>query len=257
MKEWLTGMEETGMIHRCTTCCPTAAPVFFVPKKDGTKRPVIDYRWLNDIVIWDLYPLPCIDQIMDQVCGSKWFSKFDMKSGYNQLRIRGGDEWLTVFITPEGPWEMNVMTFGHMNAPPFFQRFMDDKVYHQPELVNNLVGYLDDANTHSIDLDTHVQTNRHFLQQCCDARITLNPKKCEFHREKVDFLGVELSANGFEMECIKINAVCKWQPPKNVKSVCEFIGFCNFYRRFIKNFAEITRPLHDLTKQDQKWEWTH
>ena len=194
---------------------------------------------------------------MDQVRGSKWFSKFDMKSRYNQLRIQEGDKWLTAFITPEGPWEMNVMTFGHMNAPPFFQRFMDDMVYRKPELVNNLVGYLDDANTHNTDLISHIGTNRQFLQRCRDARITLNPKKCEFHQEKVDFLGVELSANGFEMERVKVDAIRHWQPPKNVRAVREFIGFCNFYRRFVKNFAEVARPLHDLTKQDQKWEWTH
>ena len=112
----------------------------------------------------DSYPLPHIDQIMDQVRGSKWFSKFDMKSGYNQLHIREGDEWLTAFITPRGLWETNVMTFGHMNALPFFQRFMDDKVYWQPELVNNLVGYPDNANTHNINFDTHVRMNRHFFQ---------------------------------------------------------------------------------------------
>ena len=87
MKEWLDSMLATGMISHCTTHCPTAAPVFFVGKKDSTKCPVIDYHCLNNITIWDSYPLPCIDQIMDQVQDSKYFSKFDMKSGYNQLCI--------------------------------------------------------------------------------------------------------------------------------------------------------------------------
>jgi deoxyuridine 5'-triphosphate nucleotidohydrolase len=207
MKEWLDGMLETGMISRCTTKCPTAAPVFFVGKKDGTKRPVIDYCRLNDVTIRDSYPLPHINQIMDQVKGSRYFSKFDMKSGYNQLCIKEGHEWMTAFITPHGVFQLNVMTFGFMNAPLVFQRFMDDLLYRQPKLVNSLVGYLDDANTHSTTMDDHVRVNRAFFERCQDAGITLNPKKCEFHKDWVDFLGVELLAEGFEMEHIKVEAI--------------------------------------------------
>jgi dUTP pyrophosphatase len=114
--EWLDGMESTGMISKCTTHCPTAAPVFFMAKKDGTKWPVIDYRRLNDMTTRDSYPLPRIDQIMAQVCSSKFFSKFNMKSGYNQLGIKAGQEWLTTFITPYGIYQCNVMTFRFMNA---------------------------------------------------------------------------------------------------------------------------------------------
>ena len=255
MKEWLDGMVETGMISKCTTRCPTAAPVFFVGKKDGTKRPVIDYRRLNDITIRDSYPLPRINQIMDQVRNSKFFSKFDMKSGYNQLRIKAGDEWKTAFVTPHGTYQLNVMTFGFMNTPLVFQRFVDDLLYRRPELVNNLVGYLDDANTHNQTMEEHIQTNRAFLQRCREAKITLNPKKCEFHKEEVDFLGVKLSSNGFEMENLKVDTIKEWKPPRTVKGVREFIGFCNFYRQFVKNFAEVARPLHDLTKKEAKWEW--
>jgi Reverse transcriptase (RNA-dependent DNA polymerase)/dUTPase len=217
--EWIDGMESTGMISKCTTHCPTAAPIFFIAKKDGTKRPVIDYQRLNNITTQDSYPLPCIDQIMDQVRGSKYFSKFDMKSGYNQLRIKPGQEWLTVFITPYGVYQCNVMTFGSLNAPPVFQRFVDDMLYQKPELVQNLVGYLDDANTHNWMMGEHVETNRAFFQRCREASITLNPRKCEFHKSKVDFLGVELSADGFEMERVKVEAIQDWKPPRMVQGV--------------------------------------
>ena len=255
LKEWLDGMVEVGIASKCDTRTPTAAPVFFVPKKDGTKRPVIDYRKLNDVTIQDSYPLPRIDQIMDQVRGSQYFSKFNMKSGYNQLRIKPGQEWLTAFVTPFGTYQMNVMTFGFMNAPPVFQWFMNDFVYHKPKLVNNLVGYLDDANTHNVTLEEHIQTNLAFFERCSQAGIILNLDKCEFHKEKVDFLGVQLSAEGFEMECLKVDVIQEWKPPRDVRGVREFIGFCNFYRRFVKNFAEVARPLHDLTKLGAKWEW--
>jgi hypothetical protein len=87
--------------------------------------------------------------------------------------------------------------------------------------------------------------------------VTLNPKKCKFHKDQVDFLGVELSAEGLEMEHIKVEAIQEWKPPRMVRGVQEFIGFCNFYQCFVKNFAEVARPLHDLTKNDAKWEWGH
>jgi hypothetical protein len=164
---------------------------------------------------------------------------------------------LAAFITPDGPWEMNVMTFGHMNAPPAFQCFMDEMVYQKPELVNHLVGYLDDANTHNLEIEEHILTNQNFLQRCWEAGIFLNPKRCKFHKQKVDFLGVELSADGFEMERVKVEAVRDWQPPHNVRRVREFIGFCNFYHWFVRNFTEVARPLHNLTMKDHKWEWGH
>jgi len=255
MKEWLEGMIEAGMITKCSNQCPTAAPLMFVGKKDGSKRPVIDYRRLNDVTVRDSYPLPRIDQIMDQVRGSKIFSKFDMKSGYNQIRVKPGKEWLTAFVTSQGVFQMNVMTFGFMNAPPVFQRFVDDHIYRKPELVNNLVGYLDDANIHSPNIEEHTQTVRHFLQRCRETGVTLNAKKCEFHKEQIDFLGMELSDKGFEMERVKVEAIREWQPPRTVRQVCEFTGFCNFYRRFVKNFAEVARPLHDLIRKEQRWEW--
>ena len=121
LKDWATRMNDAGLISKCTTKCPTAAPVFFVGKKDGSKRPVIDYRKLNDVTVRDAYPMPRIDQIMDQVRGSTIFSTFDMKLGYNQLRVKPGQEWLTAFNTPDGLYQTNVMTFGFMNAPAFFQ----------------------------------------------------------------------------------------------------------------------------------------
>ena len=255
LKEWLDGMVEVGIASKCDTHTPTAALVFFVPKKDGTKRPVIDYRKLNDVTIRDSYLLPRIDQIMDQVQGSRYFSKFDMKSGYNQLRVKPGQEWLTAFVTPFGTYQMNMMTFRFMNAPPVFQRFMNDFIYHKPELVNNLVGYLDDANTHNVTLKEHIQTNLAFFERCSQAGIILNLDKCEFHKEKVDFLGVQLSAEGFEMERLKVDIIQEWKPPRDDRGVQEFIGFCNFYQRFVKNFAKVARPLHDLTKLGARWEW--
>ena len=178
-----------------------------------------------------------------------------MKSGYNQIHVKPGKEWLTMFITSQGVFQMNVMTFGFMNALPVFQQFIDDHIYRKPELVNNLVGYLDNTNIHSPNLEEHTQTVHHFLQRCREAGMMLNVKKCEFHKEQIDFLGVELLDKGFEMEQVKVDTIWEWQPPRMVRQVWEFTGFCNFYQRFVKNFAEVARPLHNLIRKEQKWEW--
>ena len=116
-----------------------------------------------------------------------------------------------------------------MNAPLCFQCFMDDHVFNQPNIIDHVVGYLDDANTYHSSFEEHVQTNQKLLTHCQAAHITLNPKKCDFHKPKIDFLGVELSKDGFEMEKVKIETVKEWKPPENVRGVREFIGFCNFY----------------------------
>ena len=116
----------------------------------------------------------------------------------------------------------------------------------------------DDEEPHFVFLDysfTCLHLSHTYLQATFTTSITLNPRKCEFHKDKIDFLGVELSANGFEMECVKIKAIQDWKPPCNVKAIREFISFCNFYHHFVKNFAKVAWPLHDLTKHNAPWEW--
>ena len=234
--------------------CPMAAPMFFVWKKDGTRRPVIDYRKLNEITIKDSYPLPRIDEMMDRIRGSEIFTKFDLKSGYNQIRIRPGDEWKTTFMTPFGPFRLRVMTFGFTNAPPCFQRYMD-KVF-APLLYKNLENYLDDALNHHRNKSEHVLGVRNTLQYLREAKLFCNPKKCEFHQPKIEFLGVDISRDGFEMDEKKTSVIAAWQRPTSVRGVREFIGFVNFYRRWIPAFSDITRLLHNLFQKDHKWQWT-
>jgi hypothetical protein len=128
---------------------------------------------------------------MNQVKGAQWFSKFELKSSYNQICMCKGDEWKTALMTHQGPFQLNVMTFGFMNAPACFQWFMDDHFFQNPLLSPHMVGYLDDANMFHQDLNQHVQNNCKFLKLCWQFHITLNPKKCEFHKHKIKFLGVE------------------------------------------------------------------
>ena len=185
--------------------------------------------------------------------GAKFFSKFDLKMGYNQLSIKKEDQWKTAFMTPDGPYVMNVMTFGFANAPAYFQRWMSHVL--QPVAGQRVENYLDDTATHHEELEEHIRTNLAVLD-CFDTHgVFLNASKCKFHQKQMNFLGVDVSEEGFEMEQLKVEAIEEWKAPKNVRGVREFVGFCNFYRRFIKSFSEIARPLHDLTKVGQQWTW--
>ena len=157
-------------------------------------------------------------------------------------------------MTPDGPFVMNVMAFGFTNAPAYFQQWMSDVL----ALVTSLrvENYLDDTVSHHQELDKHVAVNLKIFK-CFDCHcIFINLEKCEFHTDKMVFLGVEVTPEGFEMERLKVETIQDWRPPRNVRGVREFIGFCNFYRCFIKSFSKIACPLHDLTKVGQQWQWT-
>ena len=185
--------------------------------------------------------------------GAKFFSKFDLKMGYNQLSIKKEDQWKTAFMTPDGPYVMNVMMFRFANAPAYFQQWMSKVL--KPVARLNVVNYLDDTGTFNNNLPKHIQTNLAVLD-CFDKHgVFLNLNKCLFHQQEMNFLGVDVSDKGFEMEKLKVEAIEEWKPPKNVCGVREFVGFCNFYCRFIKSFSEIVHPLHDLTKVGQLWIW--
>ena len=244
----------TGIMEPADLKCPIAAPMFFVWKKDGTQWLVIDYRKLNEIMVKDSYLLPCINEMMDWLHRSEYFTKFDLKSGYNQIWIRPGDEWKTMFMTPFGPYRMKVMTFGFANAPPCFQQYMD-KVF-TLLLYKGVEIYLDDILMHHKTESKHVEGVLSVLQCLENAGLYCNPKKCEFHQKKMEFLSVNVSSDGFKMEDKKIADVRDWECPTSIRGVREFIGFVNFYRQWIPGFTNIAQPLHDLFQKNQSWQWT-
>ena len=130
-----------------------------------------------------------------------------------------------------------------------------DKVF-APLLYKNLENYLDDALNHHQNKSEHVIRIHNTLQCLCEAKLFCNPKKCEFHQAKIEFLGVDISRNGFEMDNKKISVIADWQQPTSVQGVWEFIGFVNFYRRWIPAFSDVARPLHNLFQKNCTWQWT-
>jgi len=250
----LQELEDSGMIEDSTS--PIAAPLFFVPKKDGTQRMVIDYRRLNNVTIKDAYPLPNMEELLEAARGAKVFSKFDLKFAYNLIRIRPEDKWKTAFITPGGLKQFTVLHYGFANAPACLQRYVNHALapllYKQPPKVS---AYMDDAGTFAKDKKEAVALNRKLLKLYQKHGLFCNPKKCEFHKEEMELLGVVVNSKGFAMEDRKITAVAEWPRPTNLKQMKGFIGFCNFYRRFIKGFSIIARPLHELDKKGTIWRW--
>ena len=234
---------------------PMASPFFFVTKKDGRLRPCQDYRYLNDWTIKNAYPLPLISEIMDKLKGAKYFTKFDVKGAYNNIRIRTGDEWKGAFKTNRGLYEPTVMFFGMCNSPATFQSMMDS-VFAQEIEGNLIIVYMDDILIFASNLEDLARYERIVLQKLRENDLYLKPKKCEFREPKVEYLGMVIKEGQISMDPVKLGGIRDWPIPTTVKEVRSFLGFGNFYHRFIRGFSELAQPLNDLLKKDKKFEWT-
>ncbi|QRW20573.1 Retrotransposable element Tf2 protein [Rhizoctonia solani] len=241
----------TGKIRPSTSS--TGAPVMFVKKADGSLRLVVDYQKLNDVTHKNVYPLPRQDDLMAKLRHAKIFTKLDLRWGYNNVRIKEGDEWKTAFRTKYGLFEYLVMPFGLTNAPAAFQHFMNDLFR---DLINvTVVIYLDDILIFSKKPEDHPSHVREVLSRLMKNQLFCKLSKCHFHVTTVDYLGIVISPAGFSMDQKKIEAITSWPTPKTVKQVQAFLGFVNYLRRFIPNFSSVARPLHNLTKKDSPWSW--
>ncbi|KAI4890447.1 hypothetical protein NFI96_003606 [Prochilodus magdalenae] len=253
MEEYIREALANGFIQPSTS--PAGAGFFFVGKKDGTLRPCIDYRGLNAITIKDRYPLPLMNTAFEALQHAAIFTKLDLRSAYNLIRIRQGDEWKTAFITPSGHYEYRVMPFGLMNAPAVFQRFINEVL--REALDRYAYVYLDDILIFSRTREEHVGHVRRVLQLLLESRLYVKLEKSEFHVPRVSFLGFIVSKGTLAMDPAKIRAVQDWPRPSSLKEVQRFLGFANFFRRFIRNFSAVAAPLTALTgKTSGRFRWT-
>lgn len=253
MDKYLKEALDNGFIRPSTS--PAGGGFFFVEKKDGSLRPCIDYRGLNNITIKNRYPLPLMTTAFEILQGATIFTKLDLRNAYHLVRIREGDEWKTAFNTPTGHYEYQVMPFGLVNAPAVFQAFINDVLR---EMLNIFVFvYLDDILIFSRNLQEHIQHVRQVLTQLLKHKLFVKLEKSEFHVPAVSFLGFHVSKGSLQMDPGKIRAVLDWPRPTSVKQVQRFLGFSNFYRRFISNFSSIAEPLSSLTrKSNRPFMWT-
>ena len=235
---------------------PYATPFFFIKKKDGRLRPVQDYRRLNKWTIRNRYPLPLISELISRVQGASLFSKFDIRWGYNNVRIKEGDEWKAAFITNQGLFEPRVMFFGLTNSPATFQTMMNT-IFAEELRENWLTIYMDDILVHTTDdITAHREKVHKILQKLRQHDLYLKPEKCQFEQKKVEFLGIILEKETVQMDPAKTKGIADWKTPQNLKDIHAFLGFTGFYRYFVPNYSKIARPLIELTKKAVPFHWS-
>ena len=230
----------TGKIRPSSS--PQASLFFYVGKKDSGLRPCQDYQYINKHTIKDAYPLPLISDLIDMVKDATIFTK-------------EGDQWKAAFITSKGLFEPTVMFFGLSNSPAIFQRFMNDS-FKDMIAKGWLIVYMDDMLITATDEKENIEQTRRVLQRMKELDLHLKLKKCKFGVKEVDFLGLILRPGEIAMDPTKLSRIAEWPTPTKVKDVRSFLGFTNYYRRFIGDYSNIARPLIDLTKKNQEWKWS-
>ena len=214
---------------------PWGAPVLLVKKKDGSMRLCVDYRQLNKVTIKNKYPLPRIDDLMDQLVGAKVFSKIDLRSGYHQIKVKDEDIQKTAFRTRYGHYEYSVMPFGVTNAPGVFMGYMN-QIFRE-YLDKFVVVFIDDILIYSKSEEEHAEHLRLVLEILRDRKLYAKLSKCEFWLKEVSFLGHVIFSGGIAVDPSKVDVVLQWESPKSVTEIRSFLGLAGYYRRFIEGFS--------------------
>ncbi|KAJ1571868.1 hypothetical protein NDA12_006538 [Ustilago hordei] len=249
LRRYLDENLEKGFIRPSKS--PAQSPVLFVPKKDGGLRLCVDYRGLNEITVKNRAPLPLIEEQLFLLRKARIYTKLDLRAAYNLIWIAKGDEWKTAFGTQLGLYEYLVMPFGLANAPAHFQSFIND--IFQDIIGIYVVVYLDDFLIFSDTEEAHVKHVTEVLTRLRSNRLFAKLSKCEFHTKTVEFLGYIIKPMGIEMDPEKVHTVKEWPMPESIHDIQRFLGFANFYQRFIAHFAHIAKPLTALVKPIERF----
>jgi hypothetical protein len=201
------------------------------------------------------YPLPLIKELINQLVKKEWFTKFNIRWGYNNICIKDGDQWKATFKTNRGLFEPTVMYFGLTNSPATFQTMMDE-TFKEEIATGDIVIYMDDiliATSRSLNYHKHKVAL--ILRKLQVHDLFLKPEKCHFHKREVEYLGIIVGKGQVKMDPVKVQGLTDWPMPTNLKELRSFLGFGNYYKDFINGYSRVTRPLHELTKKRVQWHW--
>eukprot|EP00253_Pinus_taeda_P029627 PITA_29627 len=251
IKKQIKDFLDKGFIRPSTSPC--GSPIVLIPKKDGTWRMCVDFRALNKITVKNRYPLPRIDDLLNQLKDIRYFTKLDLRSGYHQVRIEESDIWKTMFKTKQGLFEWLVMLFGLCNAPATFMRVMDDVL--RPFLDDFVIVYLDDILIFSKSREDHVMHVRKVLNVLKKNQLFLKMSKCEFGKTSLVYLGHIVGGGALRINPSKIESIVKWPTPKSITEVRSFLGAAQYWRKFISNFSSIVAPMHAVTSVKRAFQW--
>jgi len=244
-------MLQQGIIQKSSSAF--ASPVLLV-KKDQTWRFCVDYRQLNAITVKGKYPVPIIEELLDELSGAAYFTSLDLQASFHQIRMKAGEEFKTAFQTHFGQFEFRVMSFGLTRAPGTFQAAMNTTL--TPYLRKFVLVFFDDILIYSASLEEHLQHLRMVFELLARDQWTLKLSKCSFAQTKISYLGHVISAAGVGTDQSKIEAISNWPSPSSVKELRSFLGLANYYRRFVGHFGIISKPLKNLLRKNTLFIWT-
>ena len=245
-------MLQSGLIQKSSS--PFSSPVLLVKKKDKTWRFCVDYHQLNAITLKSKYPVPLIDDLLDELGQARWFPKLDLRAGFHQILLQLGEEFKIAFQTHFGHFEFVVMPFGLTGAPGTFQEAMNSTL--APFLRKFVLVFFDDILIYSRTYEDHIKHISQVLRLLSENHWKLKLSKCAFAQQSISYLGHIISGDGVSTDPAKISAVVNWPTPASVKDVCSFLGLAGYYRKFVRHFGLLAKPLTTLLHKHTVFQWT-